>query len=174
MSKVEVIKNPSALIVKNCKDYQKRKQGKRIALCFKATDNLTDQSQKKKCDINNILKIYQKTGVMPHVKEGLAQYLDVSEVPNLEEAHEIIKEANALFMELPADVRRLCDNNPEKLHDVLVNENYQDLLLSYGILEKQDVANVSSIEGNTGAESSGTGAEGGVVSSAESSGASEA
>ena len=49
-----------------------------------------DQSYKNVSDINNIMKQYQKTGILPNVKEKLARYADVSQVPTVEEAHDII------------------------------------------------------------------------------------
>jgi hypothetical protein len=111
---------------------------------------LTDQSMVKNQDINNIMKKYQKTGVLPQTRQALAQYLDVSEVPSLEEAHEAIIEARNMFNELPSDVRKLMDNDPTKLHEYCSNPENADFLVKRGVLDKielpaQEVAGDASI-----------------------------
>jgi phage internal scaffolding protein len=102
---------------------------------------LTDQSWVKNSDINNIMKKYAKTGVLPQTKQNLAQYLDVSEVPSLEDAHNLIIEARNMFMELPADVRKLMDNDPNNLHDFCKNPANREYLIERGVLDKVEIVN---------------------------------
>lgn len=109
---------------------------------------LTDQSWLKSQDINNIMKKYQKTGVLPETRAHLAQYLDVSEVPSLEDAHDMVMEARSMFMELPSDVRKLMDNDPTKLYDYCKDPKNQEFLIKRGVLDKietqrQEVAEVA-------------------------------
>lgn len=97
---------------------------------------MTDQSYKKSSDINNIMKQYGKTQVLPNTREHLARYVDTSELPSLEEAHDIIMEAKELFEQLPSNVRKLMDNDPTKLVDFVKDPNNTELLVKNGVLEQ--------------------------------------
>lgn len=111
---------------------------------------LTRQSDKKMSDINNILKKYSKDGVLPSTREHLARYIDNTQIPSLEDAHQVISEAKTLFMQLPAHVRKLMDNDPSKMEEVCKDPKYQELLVKEGILDKIKVE----VQQGSGAESS--------------------
>lgn len=98
--------------------------------------SMTSQEDLKSSDINNIMSYYKKTNILPETKNKIAQYLDVSNIPTLEEAHDTIKMANELFMELPSRVRKLVDNNPQKLESLLNDEAYRDILIKEGLFNK--------------------------------------
>lgn len=118
----------------------KRENGTiRSQICFKKSKQLTDQSYKKMCDINLIMKQYQKTGMLPHFKKNEPIFADVSDIPSLEEAHEIVNDAKELFLELPAEVRKAMDHDPAKLESFIADEKNHDLLVKHGIMEKQQV-----------------------------------
>lgn len=76
--------------------------------------SLTRQEFADECDINKLMAQYEKTGILPTVNGREPQYIDVSNVPDLAEAHRILQEATASFMSLPATVRRDFDNDPIK------------------------------------------------------------
>ncbi len=74
--------------------------------------SLTRQEFADECDINKLMAQYEKTGILPSsTNPGQPQYLDVSDIPDLAEAHAILQEATAAFMRLPATVRRDFDND---------------------------------------------------------------
>lgn len=95
---------------------------------------LTDQSYKNACDINIIMANYAKTGLLPD--SGMKQpfYIDNTEIPNLMEAFDISNRAIDMFYELPADVRKLMDNNPANLENFVLNPENTDILRKHGIL----------------------------------------
>lgn len=99
---------------------------------------LTDQSYKNACDINLIMANYAKTGMLPHFQTSQPQYIDNTEIPNLMEAFEITRHATDLFNQLPADVRRLMDNNPANLEEFVNNPENKDILLKNGVLVKRE------------------------------------
>lgn len=77
--------------------------------------SLTRQEFADECDINKLMAQYEKTGILPSfVNQGEPRYLDVSNVPDLMQAHEVLQNATASFMSLPATVRRDFDNDPVK------------------------------------------------------------
>lgn len=97
---------------------------------------ITDQSAKKMTDINNIMLQYSKTGLLPVQKEKLARYIDNTKIMPLEEAHALIQGAKQQFMELPAQLRKLMDNDPTKLVSFIQDPENKEILLKHGILEK--------------------------------------
>lgn len=76
--------------------------------------SLTRQEFSQECDINVLMAQYEKTGVLNHYNNRAPQYLDVSNVPDLASALQIVDEAKTAFMTLPATVRREFDNDPVK------------------------------------------------------------
>lgn len=97
---------------------------------------LTDQSDAKSADINHIMKVYQKTGVLPHTKAKLAVYVDNTGLPSLEEAHSMVQSAKEAFMELPSNIRKLMDNDPTKLVGFINDPQNQGILIEYGIIDE--------------------------------------
>lgn len=117
----------------------------------------TDQSYKKQCDVNILVKQYRKTGVMPQGRGYNGKYGDFSEVPTLEEAFNAVKRAQESFQELPAGIRKLMDNDASKLEIWLSDVNNRDLAIEHGLLNKPEQATDNS--------GSGGGNEGGVNNS---------
>lgn len=102
---------------------------------------ITDDTFKNECDINYIMKKYQQTGVLPHTADKMAQYLDVSDVPSLEQAYEQIQQAQELFMELPSALRKRLNNDPRNLVDYISDPENKQELIKLGVLNQIDNAN---------------------------------
>lgn len=82
---------------------------------FSDTVSLTRQEFADECDINNLMAQYEKTGILPSaVNNNVPQYLDVTGVPDLQTALQLLSESTAAFMALPATVRREFDNDAVK------------------------------------------------------------
>ena len=88
-----------------------------IALCF-GHDNVevsrTRQEFQDECDINVIMKRYEKTGVITHYSKREPQYVDFSDVPDFHTAMNVMQDAEAAFMTLPASVRKRFENDPQE------------------------------------------------------------
>ena len=76
----------------------------------------TKQSFKAECDINNIMKRYQQSGVIQHLKEGEPQFVDATGY-DYQSAMQIVAQARSMFEQLPAHTRARFENNPAKLLD---------------------------------------------------------
>jgi len=100
---------------------------------------LTDQSFKKQCDINNLMKQYAKTGTFPHTTQIQPRFVDNTQIPSLEDAFDITNNAIQAFNQLPPDLRKLMDNNPANLENFIADENNRDSLLKHGILVKTEI-----------------------------------
>lgn len=114
----------------------KRKNGTLRVQLKPEGKSMTDQSDKAMCDINKIMHNYVKTGVLPNIKEKIGQYLDVTKIPSYIEAHAQITLAKELFLSLPSEVRKLMDNDPGKMEQVINNPDYKQIMLKHGLIEE--------------------------------------
>ena len=64
-------------------------------------ESKTEQSHKKECDMNYILREYSKTGFIRHSKENEGRYDDVG-VQDFQQAMLVVANANSMFESLPA------------------------------------------------------------------------
>lgn len=103
-----------------------------------SSPKITDQSYKKLCDINVIMANYAKTGVFGHVNQNAPRFIDNTGLPSLEKAFEIVYAAEEAFYELPAEIRKLMDNDPSKLESFIQTKENADLLLKHGVLLKRE------------------------------------
>ncbi len=71
----------------------------------------TKTSAEAECNINNIMKRHKRTGQLTHISNALMEYRDVSGLPDLHEAMNVVANANSLFNELPSAIRRLCHHD---------------------------------------------------------------
>lgn len=107
---------------------------------------LTDQSFKNACDINIIMANYAKTGMFGHVNTNEPRFIDNTTIPNLEQAFDIVTKAENLFYELPADVRKLMDNDPSKLEMFIQNPENAELLLKNGVIVERQQPKKSELQ----------------------------
>ena len=96
------------------------------------SDGRTKQGFKDETDINVILKKAQRKGTLSHLERHGAHYADYSDVPDLLTAHARIQAGQAVFDELPSELRSEFGNsqfaffefvnkteNAGKLHELL-------------------------------------------------------
>jgi len=72
---------------------------------------VTEQGHKKECDVNLIIKKYDRTGLINHVNQFEAMYGDVSSI-DFRSAIELNMKVGEHFEELPSDIRKRFDNDP--------------------------------------------------------------
>lgn len=99
---------------------------------------LTDQSYKQACDINNIMAQYAKTGYLPQNITVPARYVDNTLIPSFEQSYEIVLKAQEAFYQLPADIRKLMDNDPSQLENFISDPANTDILVSRGVLVQRE------------------------------------
>ena len=76
--------------------------------------SLTRQADKQSCDVNHILKRYEKDGVLTHVRSDPGTYMDVASI-GAEDYHSSLNKvisAAAAFDALPSAVREFYRNDP--------------------------------------------------------------
>lgn len=98
----------------------------------------TIQSAEAETNINNIVRKYVRTGQLEHISEHLGQYRDVSDIPDLQGAMNMVAEANSAYAELPAAVRKATGHNPGEFLPWLDNPDNFDQAVEWGLLPPKE------------------------------------
>lgn len=101
--------------------------------------SLTKQSMKAECDINNIMKRFERTGLITHNAARQAYFADVSEVPDFAAAVATVRKAEDMFMSLPAKLRARFDNDPAAYVAFTADPANKDEMISLGLIDKEPV-----------------------------------
>lgn len=96
----------------------------------------TQQHAKAECDINNILKQYDRTGLITHINSAKAQYGDFTEVNEYQESLNRVMMAQEAFMELPSAIRKQFENDPGQFFEFATNPDNQDAMVEMGLAER--------------------------------------
>lgn len=105
-----------------------------VIICGKGK---TEQSHKKECDLNYILKNYQKTGFIAHANKNAGRYDDISPL-DFQDAMFKVAQANTMFEELPSSVRNRFKNNPGAFLEFVQNPDNRSQMEKMGILKGND------------------------------------
>jgi len=97
--------------------------------------SLTKQSFTDECDINNIMRKYQKTGAIEHVNKHEASY-GFATSDTFQESLEIVAKAKNMFEELPSSIRTKFENDPSKFLDFVQNPENLTEMRELGLAHK--------------------------------------
>jgi len=96
----------------------------------------TKQAFVEECDINVIMRTWLKTGTVPSVPPGLsAQYGDFSNTLTYQESLNAVIYAAHKFRELPLDIRKKFNHNPDELLAFVDNPANRQESIDLGLLE---------------------------------------
>ena len=101
-------------------------------------ESLTQQHFAHQADVRNIIKQYDKTGLIANVQKGVAQYGDFSEVNEYREALDLVHNANEMFGQLPAEVREMFQNNAGTFLEFATNPENNEEMIKMGLKEAPD------------------------------------
>lgn len=93
----------------------------------------TLQSDAESSDINNILKRYEKTGMLPELIKENPQYGDFSEVPDYQTALEIVTKSHEQFAALDGRVRAQFKNDPAEFLAFATNPDNMEQMVNMGL-----------------------------------------
>ena len=103
---------------------------------------MTQQHFAAECDINNIMKRYQNTGILtePGLGSGFRpMFGDFSDVSDYQTAQNAVIEVQDAFAQLPSRVRARFDNDPAALLEFLGKEENRDEAVSLGLVNSPSV-----------------------------------
>jgi len=108
--------------------------------CEDAT--LTQQHFKDECDINNILRQFNITGILPETTLS-PRYGDFTGISDYHSALNQVMAAEDEFMRLPADLRARFENDPAQLIQFLENPENLNEAVKLGLVnEPQELPQV--------------------------------
>ena len=112
----------------------------------------THQSFQDECDINLIMKKFETGALLEHVNRFQGRYGDFTETPqDFAAAMQQVMDAKAMFMTLPAKLRKQFDNDPGEFVEFLDGAD-EEQLREVGLLPTGDTAQPVSSETPRGAE----------------------
>lgn len=100
-------------------------------------EGLTEQSHKDECDINCILRDYQRTGLLKHAKDHQGRYDDIT-VQDFQEAMNTVTQAQQMFSELPSSIRKKFHQDPSLFLEYVHDKNNLTEMQRMGILKGND------------------------------------
>jgi len=103
--------------------------------CEDAT--LTQQHFKDECDINNILRQFNVTGLLPESPLS-PRYGDFTGISDYHTALNQVIAAEDEFMRLPAELRARFENDPAKLIEFIDNSENLDEAINLGLVNKPE------------------------------------
>ncbi|AXH76253.1 MAG: internal scaffolding protein [Microviridae sp.] len=108
--------------------------GDRTRKGFQTTgDSLTQQSHAQAADVRNIIKQYDRTGLIANVNKGIAQYGDYSEINEYAEALNMVSEANESFAQIPSHIREQFNNNAGLFFEFATNPKNKEEMIQMGL-----------------------------------------
>ena len=96
--------------------------------------SLAQQHFKDECDINNILRQFNISGMLP-ANPLSPRYGDFSGIGDYQSALNAVIAAEDQFMALPANIRARFDNDPAQLIDFISDESNRSEAEKLGLLE---------------------------------------
>lgn len=97
----------------------------------------TKQAELKDSDINNIMRKFEKTGLLP-VRNGRPMYGDFSHISTYQDALLQIQEANNAFASLPGAVRARFKNDPAAFVAFADDPNNLEELIKMGLVKRSE------------------------------------
>lgn len=97
--------------------------------------SMTRQSEMDACDIHNILRQFSQVGFEQLVRENAAkgQYADLTNLPDYQDALNIVLDSQAAFAALPSQVRDRFQNDPARFVEFLADPKNQDEAIRLGL-----------------------------------------
>lgn len=99
----------------------------------------TKQSFKDECDINKIMKKFERTGMVAHLSKYQGSYADVSGGVDYHTALNTVAAAKEMFLTLPAKVRARFEHDPGAFLDFVGDPANEKEMVEMG-LKKAPVA----------------------------------
>lgn len=94
----------------------------------------TKQSFKAECDINNIMKQYERTGIIDHTNNMHPEYGDFSNVADYHTAQNMVIDAQNSFDALPSHIRKRMGHDPANLIEFLSDPNNKAEAIELGLI----------------------------------------
>lgn len=96
--------------------------------------SMTVQSEKDSCDVNLIIRQYDRTGVLTSINEATPQFGDVA-VHDYKESIDFVMAAQKAFDSLPAAVRKRFNGSPAEYLDFVNSSDNRSEAIELGLVD---------------------------------------
>lgn len=115
----------------------------RVAVKVHWTEEMRKASKVKQqfaeeMNINNIMRKYNRTGILPDLIKQNPVYADFSNVPDYQESLNRVILAQEQFMALPADVRKRFGNDPEQFLNFAQDPSHVEEMIEMGLATRKE------------------------------------
>jgi len=93
----------------------------------------TKQSFRAESDINNIMRRFEKTGILPDLIKSDPKYGDFSTAPSYQESLHLVMKAHAQFESLSSKIRDRFNNDPERFLNFASDPSNTDEMVRLGL-----------------------------------------
>ncbi len=104
---------------------------------FPVGETLTKLSMQDECNVNNIIKKLDKSGILEHVNLMKAEYLDVSRPMDLQTAMQVVMDASEQFVGLPSSIRAAFENDPVKFLNFIEDPANEAEAVAMGLFDPE-------------------------------------
>jgi len=106
----------------------------RVTIAFPEA-SLTKQSFQEQCDVNNIMKRFEKTGVIDHVNKFRSSFGDFDQATDYHSAANQVLAAQESFGLLPSAVRTRFQNDAGAFLSFMQDEENLDEMVEMGLVK---------------------------------------
>ena len=107
------------------------------AISFNPEEGKTQQSFLEECNINSIMKKFQKTGAINHYMAYSPQYGEHTQ-NGLMEAMDIVIQAETMFDDLPSSLRKEFHNDPGEFLKFVEDPDNRERMRELGLVEGRE------------------------------------
>lgn len=93
----------------------------------------TQQHHVNECDVNQIIKKYDRTGLIIHVSKMEGRYGDVSGI-EFKNAMDLVSGSFTMFEALPSDIRKRFKNDPMNFYEFMDNPDNREEAIKLGLI----------------------------------------
>ncbi|AXL15252.1 internal scaffolding protein [Microviridae sp.] len=104
----------------------------RVQIDFADAKCTVQRQFKDECDINTVMRKFEKSGVVTHINERSQDYIDLIGVEDYHTSMNLIIEAQNLFDSIPAKIRRKFNNSPAYFLEFVQNPENEEELIKMG------------------------------------------
>lgn len=97
----------------------------------------TEQSHKASCDIHNIIRQFQMSGVITHIQKQQPMYIDLPSSTDYQQSLHTLMQAQDAFASLPSVVRDHFANDPKRFLAAFNDPKQADKLREFGLLQPE-------------------------------------
>lgn len=98
-------------------------------------ESMTQQHFAQEADIKTIIKKHDRTGIISHVARGVAHYGDYSEINEYRDALDVVRNADATFMQLPSKIRQMFENDAGAFFEFATDPKNREKMVEMGLAE---------------------------------------